>query len=440
MGNLDIMPWRSRRQIALGLLLAVLLGAVIAYDRCHAGGFMIPHQTAKGLGMANALTAGVDDPSAVYYNPAALREVDGNVLLLNGSYINVINSVENRAREARNLHDDNFLAALFVNYHLPGSNVTFGLGAYTPFGLATTYEAGFARFAAQRTELRTLYVTPAFSWSPFKQLSIGAGASFVHATGLFSRALCFDPITGCTAPIGLEGRMRITDTTHAFAYNLGILFKPVDRIKLGFSYRSRTDLRFREARVKLEGAFSIAATSAEVRPLPLPPVIDLGVFWQITPFLGAEFVYEHVRWEEFARFGATFSPRPRFLGAPVAGFSLPQEWKSTSVFRLGAFYKLTAAWEIRAGITLDETPIPERRLNPAIPGADILTLNAGVGYHVGRISVDVGYMAALYKTRRARNVELEGIPATGIPFLGVPGRDKFTTFNNFVALSLSYAF
>src|SRR3970040_271129 len=60
-----------------------------------AGGFLVPHQTARGLGLASAVTAGVDDPSAVYYNPAALSEVSGNNLLGSGSYITLVSSVEN---------------------------------------------------------------------------------------------------------------------------------------------------------------------------------------------------------------------------------------------------------------------------------------------------------------------------------------------------------
>jgi len=45
-----------------------------------------------------------------------------------------------------------------------------------------------------------------------------------------------------------------------------------------------------------------------------------------------------------------------------------------------------------------------------------------------------------YKTRKVNNGELEGLPATGIPFSGAPGKDKYTTFNNFVAASVSYRF
>jgi long-chain fatty acid transport protein len=63
-----------------------------------AGGFKVPYQSARALGMGNAVSAGVNDPSAVYYNPAALSEVSGNNLVATGSYVNVISSVENSGR------------------------------------------------------------------------------------------------------------------------------------------------------------------------------------------------------------------------------------------------------------------------------------------------------------------------------------------------------
>lgn len=414
---------------------------------CLAGGFILPHQTAKGLGLSNAQTAGVNDPSAVYYNPAALGEIDGNNLLVSGSYINVVNSVENGGRTARNQHDDHLVPSLFANYHIPGREFSLGIGTYSPFGLATAYDSDFTRFAAERSELKTIYVTPAVSWHPSKYFSMGSGFSFVHASGLFSRGLCFDLIDGCLRPGGpLEGRMRITDTTNAFTYNLGILVKPVEHVKLGFSYRARADLRFDNADVKLGGAFSPRLVHGKVRPLPLPPVIDAGLFWQITPAWGAEFVYEYTRWSEFARFRAKLKPVPTFLpfAAPITGFTLPEDWRNTSTLRLGSFYRLSRSWEIRGGAAIEESPIPNKTLNPAIPGADLLTLNGGIGYKWQSFSVDLGYMAVFYKTRTVRNGELEGLPATGIPFLGAGflsgTKDKYETFNNFVSLSLGYHF
>jgi long-chain fatty acid transport protein len=405
---------------------------------------MIPHQTARGLGLSNAMTAGVNDASAVYYNPAALSAINGDNILTSGTYINVANSVENSGRKSRNKHDDNLLASLFANYHIPGSDLTLGIGTYAPFGLATEYGSdAFTRFAAIDTKLKTLYVTPALSWSPSNFFSVGAGLSFVHASGVFSRALCLDPISGCTQPLGLEGKIRITDTTDAFAYNLGVLVKPTDYLKFGFSYRSRVDLRFDSADAKFAGAFSTPTVKASLSPLPLPPVIDVGLFWQITPSWGAEVVYEYTRWSEFKNFTATLSPATVFLplGAPIPGFKLPEDWRNTSTLRLGGYYALHKNWELRGGMAVEQAPIPNKTLNPAIPDADKLTLNAGIGYKWEKVSVDLGYMAVFYKTRRVTNDELEGLPVTApLFYAGAPGKDKYETFNNFVTISIGYRF
>jgi long-chain fatty acid transport protein len=168
------------------ILLAVAPAELVIVRLALGGGYMIPHQTARGVGLSNAMTAGVNDASAVYYNPAALSEVSGNNILANGTYINVVNSVENSGRTAVNKHDDNFLASVFTNYHVPGTDFTVGMGSYTPFGLSTNYDRDFTRFAADRSELKTIFVTPAASWNPTKYFSIGGGLSFVHASELFS--------------------------------------------------------------------------------------------------------------------------------------------------------------------------------------------------------------------------------------------------------------
>ncbi len=432
-----------KSKLFFGIFVTLLMPSAVS-TKAFAGGYMIPHQTARGLGLSNAMTAGVNDASAVYYNPAALSEVQGDNLLMSGSYVNLQNSVENSGRKSTNKHDDNLLASFFANYRIPNSDFTLGIGTYAPFGLATEYDKdAFTRFAAIDTELKTIYITPALSWNPTQYFSFGAGLSFVHSSGVFSRALCLDPISGCTQPLGLEGTVRVTDTADAFAYNLGFLVKPTDNLKFGFSYRSRVDLRFDNADAKFGGPFSTPTVKAAVSPLPLPPVINAGLFWQIMPSWGAELVYEYTRWSEFKNFTATFSPTPIFLplGAPIPGFQLPEDWKNTSTLRLGSYYALNNNWEIRGGLAVEQTPIPNKTLNPAIPDADKLTLNAGVGYKWEKFSVDLGYMAVFYKTRKVTNDELEGLPATApLFYAGAPGKDKYQTFVNFVTFSIGYRF
>jgi long-chain fatty acid transport protein len=400
-----------------------------------AGGFMIPPYTARALSLANAVTAGVHDPSAVLHNPAALSEVDGNRILLSGAYLGLFNNVENSGRSAVNKHDDNFLASVFANYHIPESDFTLGIGSYAPFGLATTYDRDFTRFAARRTELRTLYITPAVSWQPLPYLSVGGGLSFVHASGLFSRSLCFDSFACTFAPGMGEATLRLTDTANAYGYNVGVLIKPLENWKFGFSYRGRTDLRFDSADARFGGILAgTPKVKADVRPLPLPAVINAGLAWQINDVWGAEFVYEYARWSAFKNFRAIFE------SGPLPGFDLPQKWKNTTTLRFGTHYAVNRNLELRAGIAVEETPIPNRTLNPAIPDADKLTLNGGFGYNWDRFSFEFGYHGVFFKTRRVSNNELEGIPATGIPFNGAPGRDKYEAFTSFVSISLGYKF
>ena len=84
--------------VFLGFFGALLMRVATPID-VFAGGYMIPHQTARALGLSNAMTAGVNDASAVYYNPAALSAINGDNILTSGTYINVVNSVENSGRK-----------------------------------------------------------------------------------------------------------------------------------------------------------------------------------------------------------------------------------------------------------------------------------------------------------------------------------------------------
>jgi long-chain fatty acid transport protein len=433
--------FRERNWIAVSLLLIFSNS-----DVSFAGGYAVPQQSAKAAALSNALTAGVDDPSAVYVNPAGLGFVEGNQVMANGIYINGVSSVKNSGQNARNIHDDNFIATLFANYHVPGTDVTLGVGTYTPFGLATSYEENEpTRFAAIRSELRTLYVTPTIAWRPIPSLSIGGGISFIHSSALLSRNLFLGAVG-----IG-EGHLRITDTDNGYGYNLGIIFRPISDIKIGLTYRSRVDLDFDSANVKFADAAFAGGASTKTRAagihVPIPPVISAGIHWQVTPRWGTEFVYDYTRWREFDHLKARFSQALPAVGGlfPIPKFFIPQNWKDTSTLRFGTTYKLSDNFELRGGLALDESPTPNSTLSPAIPGADILAISGGFGYDWKSLKIEFGYMALFYKNRRVNNNVLEGsnvlISGTPAPpFPGAPGRDKYETFNHYLSLNVRYIF
>ena len=393
-----------------------------------AGGYAIPPQTAKAESMGGAATAGVNDPSAVYVNPAALTQIGGNQIISGLTYINTISSVKNSGATSRNIHDDDFLPNLFANYHIPNSDFSVGIGSYTPFGLATSYKPGsFTRYAALRSELRTIFVTPTIAWEPVPYLSVGGGVSFVHSSGVLSRAIFFGPFG--------DGHLRITDTDNAYGYKVGLLVKPSESIRFGLTYTSRVNIGFDSADVKFVDASGTGGLSASSKAsgihLPLPPVITFGIHWQVDPNWGLEFEYDFTRWSEFKNLRATFSaPLPALGGGlPIPGFLIPENWKDTSTLRFGTSYRLNQNFELRGGMALDETPIPSSTLGPAIPGADHLNLTGGIGYSWQRFKIDLGYMAVFYKTRNVTNT-----------VLGIRGTNKFLTFQNLAGLHIGYIF
>lgn len=418
----------SQNKIALTLAFLVL-PLVIDLRHALAGGYAIPHQTARAVSLSNAVTAGIDDASAVYANPAALREIEGNQLLGGMTYINNVSSVGNSGRRSVNIHDDNFIPTLFANYHIEGTDLTAGIGLYSPFGLATSYaEDTFTRFGAIRSEIRTLYVTPAVGWQVNPTLSVGAGVSFVHSSAMFTRALFLGP--------GTEGRLRLADTDNGFTFNLGLLVKPHDKLKIGLTYRGRLDLNFDTGQVKVaDGTGAISTARSKGTQMPLPPVISMGIHWKMTPSWSAEFVHDFTHWSEFRHLKARFTPA--LLGGALSGLFIQQLWKDTHTLRLGTAYRLNERLELRGGIAVDETPIPARTLGPSIPGADILTLNAGLGYQWKSLGIDVGYMAVFYKNRNVLSNVLE---ADNLANTVAPGRDKYQTFHNFVSVHLRYRF
>ncbi|MGE5218381.1 MAG: OmpP1/FadL family transporter, partial [Chloroflexota bacterium] len=402
----------------------------ITTSAAFGGGYSIPLQTTEAIGQAGALTAGVDDASAVFYNPAALTEVKENQVTADAIYINTISRITNGGVSAKNKHDDSFLPTLFANYRLPGKNLTLGMGIYSPFGFATTYdERGITRFASIRSELRTMYVTPSVAWQPTSWFSLGGGVSYVHSSAVLTRSIFLG---------GPEGHLRLTGTDDSYAYNFGFIVKPIDSVKIGFTYRSKVDLNFDGGDVKF-GIGPVTSTKAHGTHVPLPQLISLGANWEINPKWAVELVYDHTHWSQFDHLKASFDTP--LLGGLITGFFIPQKWKDTSTIRFGTRYKLNESIELRAGIILDESPTPNKTLSPAIPGADLLTLNGGVSYRWRNLKTSLSYMPVFYKTRRVLNNVLEtGGDASAIPAPGLSGKDKYETFQHFVAFQLQYNF
>jgi len=425
-----------------------LASLLLAVGECLAGGYAIPQQTAKSVGVSNAITAGVNDPSAVYYNPAALTEVKGNQILGTLNYINVQSNVQNSGSKSINRQAHNFIPTVFTNFHIPESKFTLGLGFYTPFGLSVDYdEDAFTRYAIIEGEISPYYINGAVGWRPSDIISIGAGVSYVGAFANLSRAIFLGGVGGLA-----DASAKITGRTQTATFNLGLLLKhPNLPLKFGLTYRGRAFLDLKGAHVKFQDSATLGGAETRTKvskgSLVLPTVVSAGINWQINPKWSLEFVYDWTKWNDLERFqfifedalpAAKIGPAPPLV--PISVLTISTDWKNTSTLRLGTHFQPNKSWDFLAGIALDETPIPTKTLGPLVPGADTLTLNGGVGYTWRKLKFSFSYMAIFYQDRTVQNDILEAeqtvIPAQ--PF--TPGPDKYEIFNNVVSFSLGYRF
>lgn len=163
--------------------LAVALAAGVLYAKAaHSAGFALKEQSASGLGSAFAgQTAGGEDISAMFTNPAALTRYPGSRVSLLATYI--MPQIQFQAGSAStvagapigggtggsDVADDVMLPAAYALWDLDeafglGHKLRFGVGVNVPFGLETDYNDGWiGRYHALHSKLETLNINPALA-------------------------------------------------------------------------------------------------------------------------------------------------------------------------------------------------------------------------------------------------------------------------------------
>ena len=66
---------------------AIAIAALLLSSTAWAGNMFLPARGARALGRGGAFTAGVDDGSAIYYNPGGLADIEGISVLVDGALI-----------------------------------------------------------------------------------------------------------------------------------------------------------------------------------------------------------------------------------------------------------------------------------------------------------------------------------------------------------------
>lgn len=119
-------------------LLVALSIIGITTSLAYSNGFQINEQGAKALGMGGAFVAQADDPSAVYFNPAGITQLEkfqfsiGISPITPSATFKSDQTGKDTDAKKQTFYIPNFYATLKMT-----DSLSFGLGAFSNFGLAT---------------------------------------------------------------------------------------------------------------------------------------------------------------------------------------------------------------------------------------------------------------------------------------------------------------
>ena len=421
----------------VGKVLTVLVVLSFTAASAMAAGFRLPEQGAKAMGMGMAFTAQADDPSAIYYNPAGIVQLEGQNVMIGGTYIR-----ENGA-DFSGTTPLTFNAGVFdteqetqesLDFVIPNAYWTrkaapdfaYGVGIFAPFGLGQRYgnrQTSIFRNQVTNVEIQTVVVNPTVAWKFNDVLAMGVGIDFMYGKAKLSQA----GVVNVGAPLNIF-QLDLDGHGTAWGYNFGLLLTPSENVKVGASYRSGFRLDIKDADVNL---WEINSTVPFV-PNPVPPPAALNasqvfggstyhtsastsINMPATFQLGVAYILDRLTlevdldwtfWSAFKTLNIDIENNTALL--PDA--NRPEHWKDVVGVDVGAEYRVTDPLALRIGFRYDPSPVPADTLSPLLPDSDRLFYCAGAGYKFRNWTFDLSYMYLDKKDRTVNNQTPNGVP------------------------------
>lgn len=362
----------------------------LASASMFAGGYRVSIQGQKQLAMGHTGVAVVNSAEVTFFNPAGMSFLDKKFNLSVGGSALFAKTRYQNAQFNQTGATDNMGTPfnLYATYKI-NDWVSAGLAVYTPYGSSVEWDQDWAGgHLVNNIDLQAIFIQPTISFKIEDVFSIGGGPIFVKGAVNFNRNLSMGTL--------LSNNGQKTDVTldatgiSATGYNVGMMFKPTKKVTLGLDYRSEIIMEARGGSAEFADVPSFAATTFTNTTfdadLPLPAEITAGISYQATDKWLFAFDYNHTKWGVYKSLDVDF-------GNTVPTSVNPRNYKDASSYRLGAQYKASEKFTLRAGWYFDESPVQDGYFAPETPRNDSNGYTGGLTYQVNsKLGVDLSFL------------------------------------------------
>jgi long-chain fatty acid transport protein len=439
---------RRIRTVGIAGLLTLSSSSVFASS------FALIEQSVSGMGTAYAIgSAGIDDASTIWFNPASMTRLNGSNLTGGLQIVNSRTDFEGSAEynpdnpgnggpgpisiagepiSGDSKSDLGLTAAIpqgSISHQL-NDKTWLGLTINTPFGLKTEYDDEWVgRYHAIKSELLTFNFNPTLAFKLNENVSIGLGISALYADGELTQATDVGQLDffragatmtppnlpwfpGAVGTDAFDSTTKLTADDWGWGYNFGFMLTPSDNTRLGLHYRSKIELEL-EGDAKTSGTYLDQKGKASL-DISLPDSLSISGYHAFSS-----------KWAIMADYTWTQWSRIQSLDIKLEeGNQSVADWKyeDSGRFSIGTEYTHNNKFKYRVGLALDQTPVPDdSERSPRVPDADRTWLSLGMTYSYSRtLSFDFGY-AHLF----VDDPKLDDVSDNYNPAFGLAGKSGF---------------
>ncbi|MFC3033188.1 outer membrane protein transport protein [Pseudoalteromonas fenneropenaei] len=383
-------------------LIALGLSAMSAQS--FAAAFQLAEQNVSGLGRAYAGEASAaDDASVVGRNAALMTQFNQAQASVAAMY--VMPDVSLAGTSTNNGMNPNVLddSSIAPNAVIPAAYYTqpindqwyVGVGVYSQFGLATEFDANYAAGQlAGETEIVTINTNFSVAYKVDEQWSLAFGLDHVYADAKIVRNFGASPLP---VPAQTEA-VRLEGDDQAFGWHVGVAYELDAQTRIGFSYRSETDITFEgDFSNQLPAGAPFYGTQGQKLPgsveLTLPAMAELSASHQYNEVIGVHASLNWTGWNSFQSLAAQVEGRGTV-------FSKNESFSNSWRVAVGSDYQYSKELKLRLGLAYDQSPADQAHLSISIPDTDRIWFSFGGEYQIdAQSSVDVGVSVLRGKTQ-----------------------------------------